>query len=134
MNHFLKASISGFRRTFDFYGTASRADFWYFMLLFVVLYLVVATVDEVFVASAVSIQDLPFGQYIPMGLVDPEVGVLVLMYRPIMGIPTLSVTIRRLHDVGKSGWWSLLWILPLPLLGWFYLLPLLCRPTLSNDG
>ena len=104
------------------------------MLLFVVLYLVVATVDEVFVASAVSIQDLPFGQYIPMGLVDPDAGVLVLMYRPIMGIPTLSVTIRRLHDVGKSGWWSLLWILPLPLLGWFYLIPLLCRPTLSKHG
>jgi len=104
------------------------------MLLFVVLYLVFATVDEVFVASAVSIQDLPLGQYIPIGMIDPEVGVLVLMYRPVMGIPTLSVTIRRLHDVGKSGWWSLLWILPLPLLGWFYLIPLLCRPTLSKDG
>jgi uncharacterized membrane protein YhaH (DUF805 family) len=134
MTHFFKASISGFKRTFDFRSTASRGDFWYFMLLFVVLYLVVATVDEVFVASAVSIQDLPLGQYIPMGMIDPEVGVLVLMYRPVMGIPTLSVTIRRLHDVGKSGWWSLLWILPLPLLGWFYLIPLLCRPTLSKDS
>ena len=104
------------------------------MLLFIVLYLVVATVDEVFVPSAVNIQGLSFGQYIPMAMVDPEVGVLVLMYRPIMGIPTLSVTIRRLHDVGKSGWWSLLWILPLPLIGWFYLIPLLCRPTHSYDG
>jgi uncharacterized membrane protein YhaH (DUF805 family) len=37
MKHFLNASISGFRRTFDFHDTASRADFWYLMLLFVVL-------------------------------------------------------------------------------------------------
>ncbi len=99
------------------------------MLLFIVLYLVVAVVDKFLVTAAVNIRELPLGHYIPMGMVDPNVGVLVLLYRPIMAIPTIAVTIRRLHDVGKSGWLCLLWVLPVPVLGWLYLVPLLCRPS-----
>ena len=64
-----------------------------------------------------------------MGMVDPEVGLFVLLYRPIMAILTTSATVRRLHDAGRSGWWTLLWVLPIPVLGWFYLIPLLCKPS-----
>lgn len=99
------------------------------MLLFMLLYLVVAFVDQRFVDSTVDILELPLGQFIPMGMVDPDVGILVLMYRPIMAIPTVAVTVRRLHDVGKSGWWCALWVLPIPVVGWLYLMPLLCRPS-----
>ena len=99
------------------------------MLLFILLYLVVAFVDQFLVAATVDIRELPLGHYIPMGMVDPNVGVLVLLYRPIMAIPTIAVTIRRLHDVGKSGRLCLLWVLPMPVLGWLYLVPLLCRPS-----
>ena len=129
MTMFIKASISGFTRCFDFSGRSPRPEFWYFMLLFIVLYLVIAVVDQFLVTSIVDIRELPLGHYIPMGMVDPNVGVLVLLYRPIMAIPTIAVTIRRLHDVGKSGWWCLLWVLPVPVIGWLYLVPLLCRPS-----
>lgn len=101
------------------------------MLLFILLYLVVAVVDQFLVTATVDIRELPLGHYIPMGMVDPNVGVLVLLYRPVMAIPTIAVTVRRLHDVGKSGWWCLLWVLPLPVVGWLYLVPLLCK--LSRD-
>ena len=129
MNTFIQASIAGFTRCFDFSGRSSRPEFWYFMLLFILLYTVVAVVDQFLVTSTVDIRELPLGHYIPMGMVDPNVGVIVLLYRPIMAIPTISVTIRRLHDVGKSGWWCLLWVLPIPVVGWLYLVPLLCRPS-----
>ena len=129
MTSFIQASIAGFTRCFDFSGRSSRSEFWYFMLLFIVLYLVVAVVDQFLVTAAVNIRELPLGHYIPMGMVDPNVGVLVLLYRPIMAIPTIAVTIRRLHDVGKSGSLCLLWVLPVPVLGWLYLVPLLCRPS-----
>ena len=129
MSTFIQASIVGFTRCFDFSGRSSRPDFWYFMLLFIVLYLVVAVVDQFLVTSTVDIRELPLGHYIPMGMVDPNVGALVLLYRPIMAIPTIAVTIRRLHDVGKSGWWCFLWVLPVPVVGWLYLVPLLCRPS-----
>ena len=129
MNTFIQASIAGFTRCFDFSGRSSRPEFWYFMLLFILLYTVVAVVDQFLVTSTVDIRELPLGHYIPMGMVDPNVGVLVLLYRPIMALPTTAVTIRRLHDVGKSGWWCLLWVLPIPVVGWLYLVPLLCRPS-----
>lgn len=99
------------------------------MLLFILLYMVIAVVDQAFVTVSIDIRNLPLGQYIPMGMVDPEVGALVLIYRPVMAIPTIAVTVRRLHDVGKSGWWCLLWVLPIPVIGWLYLLPLLCKPS-----
>jgi uncharacterized membrane protein YhaH (DUF805 family) len=85
------------------------------MLFFMLLYLLVALVDEATAATTISLLDLPLGNLIPMGLVDPEVGLLVLLYRPIMAIPTTSVTVRRLHDVGpiRAGG-TLLWILPVP--------------------
>ena len=41
---------------------------------------------------------------------------------PICIIPTISVTVRRLHDVGKSGWWILLSIIPLAKIYLIYLL------------
>lgn len=129
MNAFIHASIAGFARCFDFNGRSSRSDFWYFMLLFILLYGVIAVVDQTVVTATVDIRNLPLGNYIPMGMVDPNVGLLVLLYRPVMALPTIAVSIRRLHDVGKSGWWCLLWVLPIPVVGWLYLIPLLCKPS-----
>ena len=129
MNTFIHASLAGFKRCFDFNGRSSRSDFWYFMLLFILLYTVVAVVDQTFITAKVDIRNLPLGSYIPMGMVDPNVGLLVLLYRPVMALPTIAVSVRRLHDVGKSGWWSVLWVLPIPGIGWLYLIPLLCKPS-----
>lgn len=58
-----------------------------------------------------------------------DVGWLVLLYRPVLFLPSAAVTVRRLHDIGRSGWWGLLWVLPVPILGWFVLVPWLMRPS-----
>ena len=129
MRIFFISVKTGIRQSFNFKGTASKSEFWFFMLFFMLLYLLVALIDEATAAAIISLRDLPLGHLIPMGLVDPEVGLLVLLYRPIMAIPTTSVTVRRLHDVERSGWWALLWILPVPVLGWLYLIPLLCKSS-----
>ena len=129
MSGLIYACLDGFKRYFDFSGRSTRSEFWYFMLLFLALYGVVAIVDQFVVSSTLDIRTLPLGQYLPLGFVDPEVRVLVLMYRPLMAIPTISVTVRRLHDIGKSGWWCVLWLFPAPILGWLVLIPLLCKPS-----
>jgi len=132
MNSFFKefgqATVSGFKSTFDFQGSASKREFWFFLLFFFVAYILVWVLDDVFLKETVNIKALPLGDLVPAGYVDPEVGLAVLLFRPVMFIPTLSATVRRLHDVGKSGWWSVLWILP-PVLGWFWLIPWLLRPS-----
>ena len=129
MSMFFNSVTLGIKQTFDFKGTASGAEFWFFMLFFMLMYGVVAIIDEATAATTISLLDLPLGNFIPMGMVDPEVGLLVLLYRPIMAIPTTSATVRRLHDIGRSGWWAALWVFPVPVLGWLYLIPLLCKAS-----
>jgi len=98
------------------------------------MYLLFWLLDHFFLTSVVVLKDLPFGNFLPSGYVDGEVGLLVLAYRPIMAVPTFSATVRRLRDAGKSGWWSLLWIFPLPILGWFWLIPWLAADSkYEND-
>ena len=63
---------------------------------------------------------------------------LIAMFVPIIGwvaqlaffIPYISVTVRRLHDVGKSGWW--IFISLIPLAGWIWIILLLCQA--SDEG
>lgn len=103
-----------------------------FLVFFFVAYAVVWVLDELFLSSVLNLKDLPIGDWLPGGYIDPEVGLAVLLFRPIMAIPTLSVTVRRLNDVGKSGWWCCLWVLPVPVLGWVWLIPWLLRPSQSD--
>jgi len=75
--------------TFD--GQASKGEFWYWFL-FTLICGVVATVVDVFIIG------IPVESYGPAYLI----GSLALF------LPTISVAARRLHDVGKSGWWQLI--------------------------
>ena len=89
-----------FSKYATFTGRASRSEYWYFYLFYIIAYIVGMIVD----ASAGS----QFIQY--------------LFILPLW-LPLLAAGVRRLHDVGKSGWFVLV-----P----FYNLVLLCTP--SNPG
>ena len=124
---------SGFVQYFNFRGRSTRSEFWYFMLGWILLYLIVAAIDQAAMGPVLNLSDLPFYEFIPYSYVDQQVGWLTFLYRPLTAIPTIAVTVRRLHDAGKSGWYSALWILPLPVIGWFWLFPLLMKPGLEGD-
>jgi uncharacterized membrane protein YhaH (DUF805 family) len=68
----------------DFKGRASRAEFWTFFLFVVIAQAVAGVVD------------LLFGGGVRGGVFSLLVGVLLF-------VPQLAVTVRRLHDVNKSG-------------------------------
>ena len=129
IREFGRSTIASFKNTFSFAGKSGKREFWFFLLFFFVAYVIVWVLDEVFIGSTVNIKDFPMGHLIPAGYFDPQVGLAVLLFRPIMAVPALSATVRRLHDIGKSGWWSVLWVLPVPVLGWFWLVPWLLRPS-----
>jgi len=93
----------------DFSGRASRAEYWNFMLFNLIFFFAISFLD------------------ILLGTFDFEIGrgILGTLYIFATIIPSLSVTIRRLHDVGESGWMHL--IVFVPIFGPIYLLYLLSK-------
>lgn len=98
--NFIQAIQSGFRHYVDFNGRASRSEFWYWMLFSTLVQIVV----DILSGSA----------QFPLALV----ATLVLL------LPGLAVGARRLHDIDRTGWWQLLWLVP--LIGWIVLIVWAC--------
>ena len=97
-----------------FVGRASRAEYWYFSLV------------HTLVSILLSVLDFSLGYaHLLIG-----VGLLNGVYTLAVMLPVAGVTIRRLHDTNRSGWWLL--IAFIPLLG---LIALLVMLTLKGtDG
>lgn len=81
-----------------FHGRAARREFWLFFLLFLAWLLVVEIIFGIHVEAVGGDPDAEAGI-----VVTDFVGVLPLF------LPSIAVTVRRLHDLGRSGWWVLAW-------------------------
>ena len=88
--------LEPFRQYAEFGGRARRWEFWSFTLgnwfLFLVLEIVAAMGWPVLSRGA---------------------GLLALLYSLGVFIPSIAVTVRRLHDTGRTGWWMLLGFVPI---------------------
>lgn len=85
MNWWLKC----LKQYFDFKGRARRKEYWMFALISYIIYysvLIICVKSELY-ESAVE---------------------WVLIFFLTMTIPSISVAVRRMHDVGKSGWFALI--------------------------
>lgn len=96
----------------DFDGRASRQEFWMFNLFYLLFVI------------AISLLIIPFG--------NSETGLniifgIIVIYSLGLAIPIWAVTVRRLHDIGLSGWWSLLSFIP--YLGTVILLIMCCMDS-----
>jgi uncharacterized membrane protein YhaH (DUF805 family) len=49
------------------------------------------------------------------------------IYGLVLIVPTIAIDIRRMHDIGKSGWWILVALIP--LIGWIWYIILACQPS-----
>ena len=74
----------GFKNTFNFSVKSKRGEFWYFFLFFLIAYLSVWILDELFFDVTVDLNELPLVTFLPLGYIDPEVGLIVLLFRPVM--------------------------------------------------
>jgi uncharacterized membrane protein YhaH (DUF805 family) len=82
----------------DFSGRSRRAEYWFFALISTLILVVLSLVDYAM-----------GWMYVVDGL---ENGVLSTIALFALLVPALSVGARRLHDIGRSGWWQLLMLLP----------------------
>ena len=93
MVSFQEAIKKGFNNYFVFGGRATRAEFWWWQLFNVAIQIVGSIVDAVTGLPSI------FGTLLGLALL----------------IPSISLATRRLHDINKSGWWQLLWLLPVAI-------------------
>ncbi len=100
-------------------GRASRAEFWYFFLVHVIIMLVLSTIDyalwgalfDTFLLDITADPDNFSVQALMRGSWDFDP--LSSLYSLGTLLPVLAVTARRLHDTNHSAWWILIAILPI---------------------
>ena len=78
--------ISCFNKYFDFETRSSRKEFWYWQLFRILMFLSITFIESLGLSGILFISNF------------------------IFLIPEIAVSIRRLHDINKSGWWILLTI------------------------
>jgi uncharacterized membrane protein YhaH (DUF805 family) len=100
--------LSVLKRYVAFDGRARRQEYWMFTLISVIISLVLMAIDHA------------------MGTVSASAGIGTLgaIYALAVLLPSLGVTVRRLHDTDRSGWWLLICLVP--LIGGIVLLVFLC--------
>ena len=96
----------------NFEGRASRAELWYFLLYWCVIYFFIIIIDGQIGYSFLNLEDLPYNEYLPIGKFYSNVGILVFFYRPLTLVPSFAVIVRRLHDLNMSGKWAYSFIIP----------------------
>jgi len=86
-----------FQKYADFNGRAKRPEYWWFALFCFVVSLALGVIGDT----------------------------LSLAFSLVTLLPSLAVGTRRLHDLNKSGWFQLLWLIP--ILGWIPLIYFLAQ-------
>jgi uncharacterized membrane protein YhaH (DUF805 family) len=105
MNWYLKV----LRQCVDFSGRARRKELWMFTLFNFIFGIVAVILDWVF----------------GIELIERAYSFAVLL-------PGLAVGVRRLHDIGKSGWYCLLALIP--VVGWIILLIWYCEDSQAGEN
>lgn len=100
----------------DFRGRANRKECWYFILINLIIGLLFSIIDE------------------KIGWVSTEskLGVLTRIYDIVIFLPSIAVCVRRLHDIGKSGWNFLFFFIP--IVGTILIIVWLCRKGDSENN
>lgn len=94
----------------DFSSLSTRPEFWYPWVMHLIIIVILSILTRIPV----------------IGLLASIAGVI---YSLLLIVPAIAISIRRLHDIGKSGWWLLLWFIP--IVGWIILIIFFAQPSQS---
>tara|TARA_Y100001968_G_C19152056_1_gene616668 strand:- start:248 stop:625 length:378 start_codon:yes stop_codon:yes gene_type:complete len=115
---FINAYIEYWRRSFEFIGKTSRSNYWW------------STLTGLFINLLLY---MPYFLTIYDPTTDPntvEVGIEIRLFGLLNYLPSLTMYIRRLNDVGKS--WKWIFINFIPFIGPIWTLVLLTRPSYNQ--
>ena len=106
----MKYYLQALKNYSNFKGRARRKEYWMFTLIFTLI-LIFATIIDNLVGTTFEIAgfDLGYGW-----------GYLIVGFLNLL--PSLSLIVRRLHDVGKSGWFYFIILIPVIGFIWIFIL------------
>ena len=109
----------------NFSGRARRKEFWMFQLFLIIITTICISLDNI-LGTVVA---MDFGSF---GLIILPFGWLYFLCGIFHFLPSLSLVVRRLHDVGKSGSWFLIGLIP--IIGGVFLIVFLCSEGDKNEN
>ena len=112
MNWYLKC----WKQYADFSGRARRKEYWIFSLINYIIIFFLYILQIVMIEST-------------LWLIFP---IIFFLYAVAVFLPGLAVKIRRLHDIGKSGWWYLIYLIP--IIGAIWLTVLMCLDSEPGEN
>ena len=108
----MKWFLLPFKKYADFSGRSRRKEYWMFYLFNIIIFFVLYLMIVLDKAKEFDIS-------------------LFYVYGILIIIPFIAVTVRRLHDVGKSGWFALICLIPL---GGIWIFILLCTDSNPDEN
>ena len=111
MNYFFLAL-----RRFNDFGRSRRKEYWTYFPIIILLIAITAFAVE----------------RLPNDSIEETIGLFLALAVFALFLPAISLTIRRLHDTGRTGWWILLNLIP--YVGSIILLILLALPGQQGDN
>ena len=85
-----------------FKGRSRRSEYWFVQLFLVITNVAVGVIDLILMGGDVD-------RFIANG----GGGIVGLVWILVTLLPALAVLVRRLHDIGRSGWWALIGFVPI---------------------
>lgn len=113
----VQSVISALKNYVNFSGRASRGDYWWYFLGYVIVVVILALVDSAVFGGGQTSADMSEGVS-----VSYNAGLLASIWIIANIIPQIAISIRRLHDTDRSGWFYLLVFVPLANLYLVYLM------------
>lgn len=100
---FFQSADSAFCNFMNFWGRSGRSEFW-FWLLYANVFLLLGGVGVLL--------------FVRLEEAMTPLAILYLSITAVVLLPSLAVSVRRLHDIGRTGWWLFIYFVPVvgPLL------------------
>jgi uncharacterized membrane protein YhaH (DUF805 family) len=143
----MKWFIKCLRHYADFSGRARRKEYWMFMLFSMITAIVIGVL---MILVFMLTKNHYYNELIPYGLSEEQVravqignlnymkaiynvsSIVYLSYSIIMILPSMAVAVRRLHDIGKSGWNFFIGLIP--LVGAIILIVWYCKDSEAGEN
>ena len=121
--------IKALKQFNDFKRRARRKEYWMFVLFSIIISGMLGIIDNYFGLYYGVSYEFVEGNFVER---DSTNGLLSGIYSLFILVPSFAVAVRRLHDVGKSGWMILIALIP--LIGAIWLIVLFCKSGQQEEN